>query len=461
MNEQYLTIWDLVLTPIYLLILYAIARWIRNKNYPVGHPMRQYFLPGLLVKFFGAIFIALVYQYYYGFGDTYNYFTHSQIINSSFEKSPITWLKLLFRVSPDNDPAVYPYSSQMLWYESPSDYAVPVIASILGLLNGTTYMPITLLFALISYSGIWAMFRTFVQIYPNLHKQLAIAFLFIPSTVVWGSGLFKDTVCMFGLGWMTYTIFRIFINKDFSFKNILLLAFSFYLIAIIKVYILMAFMPALGLWLLMTYSKNIRYRSIRWALNLGFAAACISGVLLSSQIFAEELGSYSLEKVAQTAQTTQRYITNVSNLEGGSAYDLGEFDPTLLGMVSKFPQAVTVTLFRPFLWEVKKPIMLLSALESAIFAVFLVVIFLKIGIKRIFRLLMTDPNLLFFVLYAMIFAFAVGISTGNFGTLSRYKIPCMPFFAAFLVVIYSYSEVSFGLDRSSEENNLRKHPVLD
>lgn len=223
----------------------------------------------------------------------------------------------------------------------------------------------------------------------------------------------------------------------------------------------MAFMPALGLWLLMTYSKNIRYRSIRWALNLGFAAACISGVLLSSQIFAEELGSYSLEKVAQTAQTTQRYITNVSNLEGGSAYDLGEFDPTLLGMVSKFPQAVTVTLFRPFLWEVKKPIMLLSALESAIFAVFLVVIFLKIGIKRIFRLMMRDPNLLFFVLYAMIFAFAVGISTGNFGTLSRYKIPCMPFFAAFLVVIYSYSEVSFGLDRSSEENNLRKHPVLD
>lgn len=441
MEQQNLTTWDLVLTPIYLLIFYAIAIRVRNRFYPLGHPLRQYFLPGLLVKLGGAIFIALIYQFYYdGLGDTFNYYSHSKIINSALDDSIFTWFKLLLRVSPENDPTVYPYSSQLYWYQSPSDYSVPVIGALFGLLNGTTYLPIALLFAFLSYTGIWAMYKTFVQVYPSLHRPLAMAFLFIPSTFVWGSAMFKDTVCMFGLGWMTYTTFRIFVNKDFSLKNILFFCFSFFLIAVIKVYILLAFMPALGLWLLMTYSKNVRYTAIRWVLNIAFIGICTAGLLIFSRVFAKQLGEYSLDNVLQTAHVTQRYIGSVSNLEGGSAYSLGELDPSLTGMLSKFPQAVVVTLFRPFLWEIKKPIMLLSAIESFVFVVLVFMILFKNGIKSTVRKIIADPNLLFFSLYSLIFAFAVGISTGNFGTLSRYKIPCMPFFAALLLILYFQNE---------------------
>jgi len=74
---QYLTIWDLILTPIYLIVLSAIAKRQRDKRYPVGHPLRPYYMRGLYLKFFGAIFIALIFQYYYGGGDTYNYFTYA------------------------------------------------------------------------------------------------------------------------------------------------------------------------------------------------------------------------------------------------------------------------------------------------------------------------------------------------------------------------------------------------
>ncbi len=66
---QYLTLWDLILGPIYLIILIAIARKMRDKRYPPGHALRQYYLKGLYAKFGGAIFIALVYQYYYRGGD--------------------------------------------------------------------------------------------------------------------------------------------------------------------------------------------------------------------------------------------------------------------------------------------------------------------------------------------------------------------------------------------------------
>jgi hypothetical protein len=173
--QQYLTIWDLVLTPVYLAFIILFATRHRDKKYPVGHPLRPYYLPGLYAKLAGAIFIGLIYQYYYGGGDTFNYFTHAKIINSSLNDSFGTWFDLIRQVSPDKNPRIFQYSSQMEWYGSDATYAVAVITALLGLFNGTSYLPIALLFAWISFSGIWAMYRTFAGIYPRLSKQLAIA----------------------------------------------------------------------------------------------------------------------------------------------------------------------------------------------------------------------------------------------------------------------------------------------
>lgn len=434
---QYLTIWDLVLTPLYLLILIGIAKRTREKKYPKTHPLHQYFLPGLYVKLAGAIFIAFIYQFYYGGGgDSFYFFYHAKIINSALDDSFVSWLKLLFRVPVDSDPTLYPYISNMQWYTDPPSYTIARIAAVLGLLNGTSYLPTALLFAFLSYSGIWAMYKTFAGIYPHLRKQLAYAFLFIPSTFVWGSAIYKDTVCMFALGWMTYTTFRIFVNKDLSIKNFIVLALSFFLIAIIKLYILLAFVPALLMWLLMANSHKIRSVALRWITNISFIGLTVAAFVFTANRFAEELNKYSLEKLVKTAETTRGWITYVSDIQEGSAYDLGPIDGTVGGLLEKFPAAVNVTLYRPYLWEAKKPIVLLSALEAFGFIIFTLLVFYKRGVLTTIRRIFSDPNLLFLLLYSVIFAFAVGVSTGNFGTLSRYKIPCMPFFAALLIILY-------------------------
>lgn len=431
---QYLTVWDLVLTPIYLLVLTFIAKRMRDKRYPPGHPLRKYYLPGLWVKFGGAIFIALIYQFYYEGGDTFNFFTQSKVINSSLNDSFSVWFELLQRKPQDSNPHLYKYISQLFWYRDPPSYRVVVIGAIIGLLNGTTYLPIALVFAFVSFTGIWAMYRTFANLYPKLHKELAIAFLFIPSTFVWGSALFKDTVCMFGLGWMTYTTFRIFINRDFSFKNLFLLALSFYLVATIKIYILLAFVPALFIWLLTTYASRIPAASVRFLAKTFFIAVTVGAFFLISQVFANELQKYSLERIANTANTTAGWINYASGDEG-SAYDLGGFSTDIGSMLLKLPQAVVVTLYRPFPWEARKLIVMLSALEAIFFIYFTVQAFRKRGIGKAFNMIFKDPNLFFFATFSVIFAFAVGISSYNFGALSRYKIPCLPFYAALLAVL--------------------------
>jgi hypothetical protein len=437
---EHLTIWDIILTPVFILALSAIAKQMRNKRYPPGHVLRRYYMPALYVKFFGALFIGLIYAYYYWGGDTYNFFWHTKVINSSLNESFSTWFKLVTRQSPVTNPEIYKYASWMEWYNDPASYTVAVIASIFGLVTGTTYMPIAMLFAFFSFTGIWAMYRTFVNLYPKLHKELAVAFLFIPSTFVWGSGIFKDTICVFGLGWLTYTTFRIFVHRDFSPRNLIILVFSFYLVYRTKVYILMAFMPAVAIWMLTTYSSKLNSAALRAVTKVAFLGVTAVAFFFFARVFSAELEKYSLENIAHTAAATRGWLTTASGDEG-SAYDLGEFDPSIGGMLKKFPQAVVVTLFRPFPWEARKVIVMLSALEALVFIYFTFMAFKINGLNRSFKLIGKDPNVLFCLVFSLIFAFAVGISSYNFGALSRYKIPCLPFYGAFILILYHHKKL--------------------
>lgn len=449
--EQHLSVWDLILTPIYWIIILSISLKSRNKLYPPGHALRNIYIQALNIKLVGAVLIALIFQYYYkGRGDTYNFFADSQIINSAlWNDSLSTWIKLIYRAPLEDNPEMYNYVSQLRWYEDTPSYMVVRVCSVVGLFNGTSYIPIAMVFAYLSFTGVWAMYRTFVSLYPTLYKKLAIAFIFIPSSVLWGSAVFKDTICLFGLGWLTYTTFRIFIHRDFSSKNLVLFALSFYLIYVIKIYILLSFIPALAIWLLTSYSSKIKVVPVRFLVRFSFVGIAIVSFLFIARAFSEELNKYSLDSIAQTASVTRNWISYVSETQDGSSYDLGEFDPSIGGMLQKFPQAVIVTFFRPFPWEARKVFVILSALEALAFTYFTIQAFRRRGVIKGLKMINADPNLFFCLVFSFIFAFAVGISSYNFGALSRYKIPCLPFFATVLVVLlYKDETLKFKDPRS-------------
>lgn len=379
--------------------------------------------------------IGMIYQYYYGGGDTANYFYHAQVINSSFSESSTKWINLVTHAPAWYDGEYSMYISRMYWYESSTEYTVAAIAAVIGMFTFTTFLPISVIMGAISYTGSWALFRTFATKYPAYTKHIAWCTLFIPSTIMWGSGLFKDTICMFSLGWMTYGAFRMLISRDFSIKNIILTIISFILVAKIKVYILLAFIPALALWILFSYSHKIQSAVTRNVIKIGVIFACIGGFLVFSQKFAAELGRFSLDNVAKTSYALNQYIAGESGDEG-STYNLGAIDPSFAGMLKKFPAAVNVSLFRPYLWETRKPLQLLNAFEASLFLWVTIKLFIVVGFRNIWKTILSDPTVQFCLIFTIIFAFAVGLSSGNFGTLSRYRIPCLPFFGVSLVVIY-------------------------
>jgi hypothetical protein len=440
---HFITMFDYVLLPFYLLVIYYFALNFCNKWYPrtnfQEHPWRKYFLWGFTLKVAGAIFIGLIYEYYYGGGDTSAFFYHANVINTSFKESPVKWLSLILKIPDMWDPAYYTYTSQLLWYEDKSAYMVSCITALVSMLTFNTYLPGTIIFAAISFTGVWAMFRTFAEQYPKLIKPIAVCVLFIPSTFVWGSGIFKDTICLAALGWMTFSTFRMLIKKQLKPSYIITAAVCFYLLLVIKIYIILVFLPALAIWILNTYSQKIKTSSLRLVLKLAVIGLIGVGFTYATTVFAQDLGRYSLENLAETSNTTRSYIYWASENTGGeegSKYDLGDFDPTLSGMLGKFPAAVNVTLFRPYLWEAKKPIVFLNAIEAFLFLFFTLKVLFVLGLPKAWNAVVTNPNIQFFLIFTLIFAFAVGISSYNFGALSRYRIPCLPFYGLTLVLAY-------------------------
>ncbi|RYD57369.1 MAG: hypothetical protein EOP56_08665 [Sphingobacteriales bacterium] len=434
---QFITFLDYLLLPFVIGVVYMIAIRIRDEKYPPGHPWRAFFMSGLTVKIMGGIMIGLIYQYYYGGGDTANYFFHARVINSSFTDSPIKWINLVLNIPEWYDGRYTEYTAKMYWYQAHSEYMVCSITSFISFFLFTTYLPTAVIFAVLSFSGIWAMFRTFSAQYPVITKPLAICFLFIPSVVLWGSGIFKDTLCLGSMGWMTYGIFRILIMRDFSFKNIILVVISFYLIAVIKIYILIAFIPALVLWTMFYYLQRVPSKFARFSIRLALLPIALVGFMFASKKFEKELGKYSLDNVAKTATVTADWIgTMTAAGEESIGYDLGPLDPSPQGMLKKFFPAVNVTLFRPYIWETRKVIQVISALEAVAFLLITIRVLLSVGPIKVWKSIVKDPNLQFALIFVLVFAFAVGISSFNFGSLSRYRIPCLPFYAMALILVF-------------------------
>ena len=435
---QYITITDFILLPIYLFIVFVFASYFKNKYYPKGHPLRSFFMPAFTLKIFGAIVLGIIYQYYYGGGDTFNYWRQTEIINSSMSDSLGTWLKLITGSAELYDVDVYNYTTQFYWYglKAP-EYLMSVIGALIGLFTLTTYLPTAVIFAAISFIGIWKLYIVFTKLYPRLSKQLAYAILFIPSVIFWGSGFMKDTITLSCMGWVTHLFYAIFYENKKIVANSLFALFFLYIIFIVKSYIVMAFLPAVLLWGVGLLSYKIKdTRLILFARYFLYASAIGGIAVVGGRLETEMFGEYNVESVAFKSFTTRDYLYRISNEQDGSGYTLGDFDPTLMGMLEMAPAGVNVTLFRPYLWEARKPIVMISALESLLFLIYTVVVIFRNNPIRLVQRILSDETLQFCIIFTLIFAFAVGVSTSNFGSLVRYKIPCLPFYAAFLIILY-------------------------
>ena len=185
----------------------------------------------------------------------------------------------------------------------------------------------------------------------------------------------------------------------------------------------------------MHYNSRIKSRILKFFLApVMFAAGAVLAVIVTINVTKND-PRYSLENLARTAKITAYDIGFYSGKGAGSTYSLGELDGTVEGMLKLIPNAINVALFRPYPWEIRNALMAISSFESTIIF-FLTVYILLMVFRRGFLAVFKEPLVIFCLMFALAFSYGVGLSTFNFGTLSRYRIPLLPFYLSALVFIY-------------------------
>lgn len=240
------------------------------------------------------------------------------------------------------------------------------------------------------------------------------------------------------MGWLSYSLYRFIIERKAAVIQIPIAVLSAAIIWMVKPYILIAYLPLLLLFLLLRRISMLQRPIYRIAL----ATSVLLGMLLSYVLLAdklqEQMGSLALDKITESVKTTQSNFINMADL-AESSFSLGvSFDGSASSLVRMFPAAVNATLFRPYLWESKKLSTLLSSLESLCLMLLSLYVLIRCGPVGFFSALFRDPAIFFCFVFALVFAFFVGATTLNFGTLVRYKVPCMPFYIIALVLMLEY-----------------------
>lgn len=425
---------DYILTPIYFFLIMMLAFVIRNATLR-DSPMLPYFIPGLMVKIVGGLAFGLIYAFYYKGGDTFYYFSDSLAFNRALGDGLDQFWRLLTLPAGEQTPYTTQYTSWVCYFRDPSGWTADKVYGVISIFTMHSYWAMTIVTAAVSFSGAWALYRTFHSLYPYLSKQLAYCILFVPSVFFWGSGILKDSITFGCLGWITFCSYQIFFKQKKVISNLIILVIVSYLALKIKAYIVMSFLPALLFWIFLTYRSRIQLKFVRVLSGPAvFLMTLVFGYLLINRL-GEEFSQFSLQNVVSTSQSYQLWHSYLAETSHASGYSLGNMDGSWQSILIAFPRAVTVTLFQPFLWQAHSIVILLSAFESTFILGFTGYIIYMNGIKRTLGSIANNPTVFFCFFYSVLFAFSVGLTAYNFGALVRYKIPCIPFFLMGLVIL--------------------------
>jgi hypothetical protein len=310
------------------------------------------------------------------------------------------------------------------------------------ILGAKSYMMTTCLLAYFSFNGLWRLYKVFIEEFPEMEREFAFAIFFIPSVFFWGSGLLKDTYTLSALGFFTHAVYEYFIKKHRSTKFLFVLTLSSYVMISIKPYIFFAILPGSLIWIFFNRIKKIKNPILRVMILPIMIISLISLILLSMQLLADYLGEYSLDNVLNKAVKTQQDLVRGEQY-GNNNFDIGKFEATVPGIASKIPVAINLTLFRPYIWDANNVVMFLSGIENLLLLGFSIYMLLRIKFTTLVKSLLSHPLLIFSFLFALFFAFSVGLTTANYGALVRLKIPCIPFYTASLFIIYFLNKQSF------------------
>lgn len=364
-----------------------------------------------LLKVMAGIFYGWVGIYYGNHAqmvDTWSYHYNSIQEYKLLYENPHEYLVNLFRNPYDDGVTKFLSSNNSYWNDLKGNIFIKIL-SIFNIFSFGHYYTNVIFYSFISMFGPVAIYRVMNDVYPGKKLQVLIAVFLIPSFLYWASGLHKEGLIFLGFSLVIYNFYFALKRKKLSTANVLFVLLGLLLVVTLRNFLIIILVPALLAWLLASrFSKK----------PLAVFGICY----LCFVIFFFTAGYISANlNFPQAVVTKQKEFVA---LLGNSSVPMKELEPTFPSFMLNTPQAVSLSILRPYPSDVKHILSLAAAAETT-FLLFL--FFLFIALKRRNGTQTTSPTFVYFCLFlSFSVLITIGYAVNNLGAIVRYRSIVLP-----------------------------------
>ena len=415
---------------IILLLLVIIAVVLRQDEFSLKEKQLSFVF--LLFKIAGGLTFYGIYVFHYGYGDSLEYYKEAQIIGACLSENINNALLLYQQKAGQCLVESIQWTDQLLHrhFQDPDSFFFIKIAGLFAYFGVNTYYKMTIVFSLISFLICFFGIIVLKKAQRDLSFDSIMLALIIPSVLVWSSGLSKDNLVfsssfvllMLGFSYLKHL-------KLTNFNLLALIIFSILLLKLKPMFFIilgLVFLISLLLKYITTYTGSMV--NVIFVMPMGLFFIALLSVLMV-KVF-----HYEVFDIIHKASKWN------SSVYQGSTFNLSIAEYDTKTLVSRGLSAIILSLFRPFIWEAKNSMMLLQSIENIILLVFGCFAFFKS--PKVFWLKGIGENRAsWFLLITGLFILAgVGLSTYNFGVVSRFRIVGLTSLVfAFLILLHQTS----------------------
>lgn len=301
------------------------------------------------------------------------------------------------------------------------------LVALVGLLNGGALWASALWLSLGCFVGCWSLVVALRSALPQVPPQAAVlAFLLWPTVLWWTGGLNKETVLVgssagvvaLALPWLYGPL------PPQGWPRWLGQALLALLLAWVMTRVRYFFaLPLLGG---VGVLAGVRAATRRGWLGAG-SVAQVGALLVGLGLLlglARALGGELLQTSYFVREVNLNYQHGLATSGGRPHLQYAHWQPTVPGLLAHAPQAIIETLTRPWLGEATWPQYVGAGLENALLALLV--------LRALWAAARGRPGPLpvalvaFLLMYCLLLAAFIGLSTPNLGTLNRYRAVLLP-----------------------------------
>lgn len=394
-----------------------------------------------LLKIMAGILYGWIGVYYGGLAqmsDTWSYHASSIKEYSLLLHDPKEYLVNLFRNPYEGGFSKFFDTTDSYWNDLKGNVFIKIL-SLFDILSFGNYYVNIIFYSFITLCGPVAVFRVMSDIFKPRKNIILLSTFFVPSFLYWTSGLHKEGLIFTGISLVVYVIYFSTKEGRINLPRIVVLIAGLLLVLTLRNFIIVILIPALIAWLL----------AIKWP-RFTFRIFFSLYILYSILFFSLRYLNSKLDFPQAVVNKQQEFI----NLTGGtSTIPITELKPTVISFLKNTPQAINLSVVRPYPSDVHHILSLAAAIEiDLLLLMFLIFLFLKTKNKA------HRPTIYFFLFFSFTLLMAIGFSNNNLGAIVRYRSIIIPLLVVPMVAQINWQRIKLNKIININKNyNINNH----